>query len=454
MLHPETITPPEKPLGLVKGLLAGGRNPIEAWPAALYREPYVRFTIAGRVFLMIADPDMAKTVLLDRADAFGRSTIADRILRPALGDGLLTADGESWRAQRRIAAPAFRQSVLDGLVPVMSAAGRACADRLAAADGARVDVMAEMTRATADVILATLLGGEDSGLDTEALAADVADYLDTTGRAGPFDLLGLPEWLPQPWKARGRRAAKRLRAAVAEMVARYAAREKSADAPMTLTGALIAAQDPQSGVGMSDAQLIDNVLTFVTAGHETTALALTWTLSILAKLPALQDELAAETAAIVGDGPVEARHIEALKLHERVISEAMRLYPPVAIIGRTVTEPVELGGVALAPGDQAQCVIYVIQRHERLWEEPSGFNPDRFLPEAAAARHRYAYMPFGAGPRICIGMRFAMMEATAILAEVVRAVRVAPDPDHRIRPVMTVTMRPEGGMPLYVRARA
>ena len=204
---------------------------------------------------------------------------------------------------------------------------------------------------------------------------------------------------------------------------------------------------------MSDELLIDNLLTFFLAGHETTAKALTWTLYLLGRAPDWQNRILEEVHQVAGDGPVKPEHIDKLVITTQVLKESMRLYPPAPIMSRQATVDTDLAGVPVKSGTQIIIPIYAIQRHRRYWPDPERFDPLRFAPENEAKISRYHYMPFGAGPRICIGMAFALIEGVAILATLVRAASFTTTPGHEPEPVSRVTLRPAGGMPLTVRMR-
>jgi len=213
------------------------------------------------------------------------------------------------------------------------------------------------------------------------------------------------------------------------------------------------ARDPETGQTMNDEQLIDNLLTFYLAGHETTARALAWTLYLISQSPEWAAALEEEVARVTGGGPVEGAHLERLVLVQQVLKESMRLYPPVPLINRQCVAAARLDGVEVLPGATVVMPIYAMHRHAKRWEDPDAFDPARFAPERESKIPRYQYIPFGAGPRICIGMAFAMLEATAMLATLLREARFAPVPGHEPTPVARVTLQPGGGLPLQVTLR-
>jgi cytochrome P450 len=237
-------------------------------------------------------------------------------------------------------------------------------------------------------------------------------------------------------------------------VAALLAQRRASPKPMDdLLQRLANARNPETGAQMSDELLIDNLLTFFMAGHETTAKALTWTLYLLARAPQWETRILEEVRLVAGDGPIAPDHIDKLAITTQVLKESMRLYPPAPVMARQSTIDTELGGVPIKAGTQIIIPIYAIQRHRRYWSDPDRFEPERFAPENEAKIPRYRYMPFGAGPRICIGMAFAMIEGVAILATLVRAASFATTLSREPEPVSRVTLRPSGGMPLAVRMR-
>jgi cytochrome P450 len=256
--------------------------------------------------------------------------------------------------------------------------------------------------------------------------------------------------MPFPGRWRARRARDFLHADISRLIAERPA--KPADHP-DLLNLLLAARDAETDRSMNKAELVANLLTFITAGHETTAVALTWTLWLLAKDEAVQRRVYDEAMAVIGQGAVGVDHINALSFTRQVILEAMRLFPPVPLLSRIPKAAMQLGGLSITPPAWVGIPIFALHRNALLWNNPHAFDPERFAPEQANGRSRYAHLPFGAGPRVCIGANFAMIEAVVILATLVRAFRFQPVPGHKPRPVARLTLRPAGGMPLLMRAR-
>ncbi|MGV6820673.1 MAG: cytochrome P450 [Parvularcula sp.] len=454
--EPPTLPPLPVRASRPRRIAALLRNPISMYTEEHFTKPLLSAPFGGQTFAQVMDPEIVQQVLQGDGTDFGRSIFVQRLLAPALREGLLTTEGQKWRRQRRAASPAFRQKALDALVPSFATAGQAMAKRLTAQAGTITNIHPEMVRATFDVIIDTLLQGSANPFPLDKTAKDVDLFLNTIARLSLPDVFPIldrvaPRQFFIPGYRRGMAAIGRLRALAEEIVQRRIAVEDDRE---DLMGQLIRARDPETGNRLSPTELVDNALTFVGAGHETTALALTWTLYSLGHSPQLQDALAEEANAVLSDRDVTPADIPSLALHERVIKEAMRLFPPVPIIGRKVLNPVTLGGQDFAPGDNLAIAIYAMHRHHSLWDAPGLFDADRFLPEAEKARHRFAYLPFGGGPRICIGLRFALMEAVTMLTYISRNLIICLPKGHRAEPHLTITMRPKNGMHLGVRRRS
>jgi cytochrome P450 len=364
---------------------------------------------------------------------------------------VLTADGADWKWQRQTAAPVFRHNDLVGFVPtIVDAAERLLANWRDSDDGGALrDVDRDMTLVTFDVISQTLLPGGETHLGP-LIARSNLDYQKPLGWRMAYANFGLPSWMPHPGKLRMQLAQRQLRSAVVALVAE---RRASPTVKDDLLQRLANARNSETNAQMSDELLIDNLLTFFMAGHETTAKALTWTLYLLARAPDWQNRILGEVRQVAGDDPIKPDHIDKLVITTQVLKESMRLYPPAPIMSRQSTVDTDLAGLPIKSGTQIIIPIYAIQRHRRHWSDPDRFEPSRFAPENETKISRYHYMPFGAGPRICIGMTFALIEGVAILATLVRAASFAAVSGHEPEAVSRVTLRPAGGMPVRVRMR-
>ncbi len=427
------------------------RDPLQALPPEVYHEPLVYSKVAGRERVLITDPALIHETLVRNADALSKGEDVRRALGPALGQGLLTADGAHWRWQRQSVAPAFRHEKLVGLLPAMISAAERTRDRwLAPEAGATLDIGHEMMRTTFDIIVETMMSGP-GGIDVARVEQGITDYLKPTGWVFALSILDAPDWLPYPGRRKAMEAAAYLRSAIIHMIAE---RRRGAEVREDLVGLLLAAADPESGRTMSDEEIADNLLTFVTAGHETTALGLAWTFLLLAHHPEHEARVIAEIDEVTGGGAVRPDHVSRLAYTRQVFSEAMRLYPPAPIITRTAVQPFSLSGLMVPEGTVVIVPIHAVHHHASIWENPERFDPERFAPERAKARHRYAYMPFGAGPRICIGSAFATMEAVAILAVLLQAVRLRSPSDEMPKPRMKVTLRPRQEPQMLIEPRS
>jgi cytochrome P450 len=446
---PTTVTPVRRsPLALLLGVV---RNPLDALPPAVFHAPLVHARVLGRDRFHVLEPSIIQEALVGNADALNKGPELRRSLGPALGQGMLTADGAHWRWQRQSAAPIFRHERLLAFLPAMLRAAEETRDRwLALTSGAKIDIGHEMMHTTFDIIVDTMLSGR-ANIDVSRTERAITDYLAPTGWVFALSLLNTPTWVPYPGRARMMAASRYLRGEVTRIAsARRGEPGRSGD----LIDLLLTAADPETGRTMSDAELTDNLLTFITAGHETTALGLAWTFDLLSRHPQIEQRLLAEVEQVTGGGPLLPEHIGQLAYTKQVFQEGMRLYPPVPIVARIVARPFMLANRQVPPGAMVYVPIYALHRHTALWERPDRFDPDRFAPEQTKARHRYAYMPFGAGPRICIGSGFAMLEGVAILATLLRAVRVTSIAEQPPKPRMRLTLRPEKKLWMRVARRA
>ena len=445
---PVTATPIAENASTFTILKAAIRNPVEMWPAFLYREHTTTNKILGKRMHTTTDPDIMQAVLQTHFDNFPKSDLEQVVLERATGHGLLTAQDAEWRRQRRATSPIFRHKTLLTLAPLMIDAGAEAGATLAAKHG-EADVMPVMANATLKVIGGTLLSGDEDKLDFAEMSQVVEVLLNAIGKVDVFDFFQSTRRMPRPWGTAGKKAVAWMQDTAAEVMS---GRRLSGKEAQDLLALLMAARHPDTGEGLTDAQIRDNVVTFIGAGHETTSIALSWTLYLLANHPEWQDRLAAERAAVVGDGPLLPDHLDALAQHTMVVQEAMRLYPPAPALDRVALEDVTIGDLEVKAGDVVVLAIYPMQRHTKLWDNADRFDPLRFTSDQVTARHRFQYVPFSAGSRICIGWKFAMMEAVAILAGVLARVTLGPT-DFRPYPRARITLRPQGGMKLEVRLR-
>lgn len=443
--------PPAQPLGL-RGLHTLWRNYIETIPRIAYEQGVLRVKSAVSDSLIACDPDLIGEILVDRADAFGRDPAARRAFSPVIGENsLFLAEGADWRWQRRAVASMFRHDSLLSFVPTFDQMAERQVERWhRLAPGAVIDAAAAMTRTTFDIIVEVMLGGSAS-LDAERTSRALTENFEAIPWHIIYDLFSIPAWMPFPHRGRAIKARDFLHRDVSRIVAERRAQPSPRSDLLDL---LLKARDPETGRTMTDQDVVNNLLTFITAGHETTAVALTWTLWLLAKDQSAQQRVHDEVMSVAPrGGPMDAAQIEQLAYTRQVLQEAMRLYPPAPGISREPKMEMQLAGTSVSPKTRIHIPIYALHRNARLWKNPNAFDPERFAPEAAKARSRYAFLPFGGGPRICIGAGFAMLEAAVILAKLVRGFHFEAIAGHRPHPVARVTLRPAGGMPLKLSAR-
>lgn len=402
-------------------------------------EPVVRYRFGPLRYLLLNDPEDVARVMQDPAGAYGKSRNY-HALRLVLGQGLVTSEGELWRRQRKLAQPAFHHRSLLRFVDDMRVETEAFAAGWAGLEpGRELDVHEEMMKLTFRIVGRTLFS-----TDLSAAAGDVGHALKhLLEAAADFTeaVVRVPTWVPTPKNRRFTRSMKVVDDLILGIVAE---RRGATEAPHDLLALLLDAE-------MSDRQLRDELVTLALAGHETTATALSWTWLLLSQHPDVARRARQEIAEVAGDGPLDFETLARLEYVERVVQEAMRLFPPVWGIEREVKVPDPIGGVDARVGDIAMVCQYTLHRDPRFWPNPEGFDPDRFLPDAVKARPRFAYLPFGAGARICIGKAFAMMEAKLILAELLRRFDLALRPGFVPALDPGITLRPKAGIPMTMR---
>ncbi|MFO1149203.1 MAG: cytochrome P450 [Alsobacter sp.] len=433
-------------------------NPIAAWAEPAYRDPYM--LVPGRGLrpglLFVTEPDMLRRIFIDAVEIYDKGDIVRRRLQPFLGDSLLIAGPESWRPQRRIAAPLFSARRVEASLPAMVAVAREAEARLAALPrGEGIDA-AEAMSGFAYEVISRIAFSSDTVSDPPAFSHAIAAYFDTLGRVDLASYLRLPPWIPTLDRLRARPSLALFRREIGGIVARRQARleAEGEDAlPDDLLTRLLTSPDPQTGQRLPGSLVYDDAVTFLAAGHETTANVLTWTLFLLSENPEWDHRVAEEAASVLGGrdpAPDDLPRLEALRM---VVDETMRLYPPAPVIPRVAAQADRLGAVDVPPGTFVFTSPYVSHRHRLRWEEPDAFRPERFAAGCRDAIDRFAYFPFGAGPRVCIGAAFSMQEVTVALAILLQRFRFEAIRPDEVFPQATITLRPRAGLPMRVLPR-
>jgi cytochrome P450 len=433
-----------RPLGVWGSMQAARRNVLEIIPELATHAPIISGA-TGKRWHMVMEPEALHRILREKVENYPKSVVTKLILEPAIGDSLFVAEGAEWMWQRRTAAPVFTHRHVTALAPVMTLAAERSSARIAASVGRAANLFDEMVTATFEVISDVTFSGGES-FDRAAVHKAIEDYISQTAKVSLLDVLGAPAWVPRPGRlftGASMRATKRLADRAID-----ARRGAGANVPPDLLDLLLAGSDPESGRRMTTSELRDNLLTFIVAGHETTALTLSWSLYLCAFDQSVQAEARAEAQAVLGDRAATAEDVPRLPQIRRIVDEALRLYPPAAFLSRTAMAADELCGREVRPGDTVMLPVYALHRHHKLWRDPDQFDPSRFADPKAIPR--FHYLPFGDGPRICIGASFALQEAVIILATLLARFRFSPVPGKDPKPVMILTLRPEGGVWLKV----
>jgi cytochrome P450 len=443
------LVPPSPPRA-PDGMTAIGRmktmrqSAIGTWGERAYEEDIIRGRFFGRSSFIVNVPDAIRHVLVDNYENYSRTPAGIRVLRPVLGQGLLIAEGKAWKHQRRTLAPAFTPRAVNLLVPHMVAVVDETIAQLRRDCSAPVDLRQIMQRMTLEIAGRTMFSF-GMGQHGATLRDFVMEYGTRLARPHFLDLL-LPLSWPSPQDFARARFRKRWTAFVAMLIkARRAAGKGAGAPPRDLFDLMDDARDPETGKAFTDEQLGDEVATMILAGHETTATALFWSLYLLALDPATQDELAGEVKSVSAGAALE---VERFKFTRAVIDETMRLYPPAFLIARAATAPDTISGLPVCKNDVVLISPWLLHRHEKLWREPNAFIPRRFLPPSPQP-DRFAYIPFGVGPRICIGAHFALVEATLALARLIGAFRIDLVDKAPVMPVGVVTTQPDRS-PMFV----
>jgi cytochrome P450 len=412
---------------------------------------YVRIpTVPGWDVYLLADPAAIEHVLVKNHKNYRKPKFLTGPVRLLLGNGLFTSEGNFWLRQRRLSQPAFlRGAVVRLAAPMTTGVDHLIRTWEAAPDERTVDIVSEMMRLVLHIAGVTLFGA-DLGGDADALGAAQRTIFAFV-RHKMNNPLSAPLWVP----ARRNRAYRSAKGLLDGLVLRVIeSRRSSGPAANDLLDLLLAARDEETGTGMSDQQLRDEVLTLLFAGHDTTTAALSWAWHLLARYPEVQEALHDQVAAHLAGRTPTAEDLPHLPLATAVFEEAVRLYPPAPGLARQAVEPDEIQGYPIPAKAIVMPSQWVTHRHPAYWEEPDQFRPERFLAGGAPDRPKFAYFPFGGGPRVCIGNTFALMEGALVLAALAQRFQFRRADDHEVELDTTFVLRPRGAINLVVRKRS
>lgn len=432
-----------------------------SWLDALYERSYRMHMgevhLPGLDLYMVNEPSLVRRVMEVEAEQFPKSPLLGEALRPLLGESIFTTNGEQWRRQRAMMDPAFAQARLNVAFPVMLAATQ---DMLARLDAlpprTEHDVEVEMTHVTADIIFRTIFSVPMEGEDARRIFAAFARFQALAPRLMLPSIYGL-RWLVWPWDVwRSRRAAREIRGLLEKLIRpRFEAMQVGQPAAHSdILQAFMEARDPKTGTPFAFDELVDQVAMLFLAGHETSASALTWALHLLAHVPQVQQEVCDEAGAVLARGTPQWTDMKSLTMTRNVFRETLRLFPPVGFMARQAAQGCPMRDKQVAAGSTVVVAPWLIHRHRSIWAKPDAFDPQRYDDDAARESLRDGYLPFGMGPRVCLGAAFALQEATLILALLVRRYRLVPVPGHVPQPVGRLTIRSANGVRLVLERRA
>jgi cytochrome P450 len=445
---------PARPLPLFKLLAVARRNLLAAFDERAFDLEFFSLRILNRRVFICNSPDTVAQALTALHESFERKTPQMRnVLAPLIGDGLLISDGATWRRRRRIVAPILHPSRLPTFAPIMAEAADEMAGRwLQHPRDQTLDIVHEMEVLTAEIICRTVFGRRlGAGQAREAIGS-WGDYQRTIGTVDLPSMLGLPNWRPRLQPFAVRRLVQRFHRAFDEII--HSCEAAQSDGEPSMIRLLLEWRDPQTGEPLEREGVHNEIATLFLAGHETTANALAWTWYLLSQAPGAEARLHDELDRVLGSRLPTLEDVPRLVFTRAVIDEAMRLYPPVPMLGREAMRDETIRNRRVPAGSLVMVFPWLLHRHRRLWDKPDHFVPERFLPDSGETRPRYSYIPFGAGPRVCAGAAFGHMEAMLCVATLARRLRLRLAPGAVVEPVSHITLRPRGGLPMLVEPQA
>ncbi|MDX3930160.1 MAG: cytochrome P450 [Shinella sp.] len=452
---PKPRTVPPSRLEIIRTVF---RNPLELWGEPSYTLPWIDTRFFRERTLIVNDPGLIKHVLVDNAANYRLADVRQLVLRPILRDGLLTAEGAVWKRSRKAVAPIFTPRHAKGFAGQMLRQSEEYVRKYqgAGAGGEISDIAIDMTELTFAILADTLFSGEIVTASNH-FADDVNELLHRMGRVDPMDLLRAPSWVPRVTRIGGQKVLDKFRAIVHDTMELRQERIKTD--PQAVPRDFLTLLLEQAGPdGLTDGEIEDNILTFIGAGHETTARALAWTLYCVANSPHIRDAMEEEIDRVLATGAEPVEWLELMPCTRAAFEEALRLFPPAPSINRAAIADDEWTSasgetVEIPAGITILVMPWTLHRHELYWEKPRAFMPERFLPENRDRINRFQFLPFGAGPRICIGATFALQEAVIALAVMMHRFRFDMTDRTRPWPVQRLTTQPANGLPMRVTAR-
>ncbi len=446
---PRTV-PPSR-LEIIRTIL---RNPLELWGEPSYTLPWIKTRFFRDSTIIVNDPGLIKYVLVDNASNYRMSDIRQLVLRPILRDGLLTAEGQVWKRSRKAVAPVFTPRHAKGFAGQMLRQSELYAEKYDG--GGSFDIATDMTELTFAILADTLFSGEIAS-SSDNFADDVNALLHRMGRVDPMDLMRAPSWVPRVTRIGGQKILDQFRNMVHKTMdlRLEQMRADRATAPEDFLTLLLEQAGPD---GLTNEEIEDNILTFIGAGHETTARALAWTLYCIANSPHIRDAMEEEIDRVLAGGAEPVEWLDLMPVTRAAFEEALRLYPPAPSINRAAIADdswTDAKGerVDIHAGMTVLIMPWTLHRHELYWEKPRAYMPERFLPENRGKIGRFQFLPFGAGPRVCIGATFALQEAVIALAVLMRRFRFDITEKTNPWPVQKLTTQPQNGLPMRVTPR-
>ena len=445
---------PREPMRPLAMMAAARRNFLAVFDEKCFEYQFFSTRILNRRIFVCNSPDTVAQAFIAFHESFQRKTPQMRhALAPIVGDGLIISDGETWKQRHRIVAPIIHVSRMSLFAPIMVEVAAEMAERWAAMpEAAPIDVLREMGTLTAEVICRAVFGPRLGTEHATAIVSSFSEYQRVIGRLDLSYLLGLPDWLPRFYSSAVRRAARRIHEVLDHIIRQCEVGRASGETSMIVL--LLDARDSDTGGALDRTALRNEAAVLFLAGQETTASSLAWVWYLVSQAPEVEARLHAELAVVLGGRLPTIDDVPRLVYTRAVFEEAIRLYPPIPLLGRQASHEEKIRNRTIPAGSLLIVNPWLLHRHRQLWDNPDHFVPERFLPENAAARQRYSYIPFSVGPRVCAGQAFGLTEAILCLAALAQRVSLRLAPGAVVEPVCRLTLRPGDTLPMLVEHRA